>query len=264
MFYQREWHNVPFEELPEISYSTIAGPEFYSRFYHSLLSRPASPSPQWIEQKRKIGRLLATEFLNTRDSSAGLHAFSVGAGLGIVEGELCDHGYTCDALECEQNSLAWLKEHYPKVRVLVGDGRYLPCRSESYDLVFMSGVDYCFDRVQYRQVLNEMRRIVKPDGRVMNVCLSNLSIKGIVRGIAKTMLSPILPFSQDSQSQVLWGYQRTAGEHIKVGREAGLACESVCLIDKHFDVLTRRQEDCLYQSWPTLGECSMLLVFRRT
>jgi SAM-dependent methyltransferase len=260
LFYQSEFLRIPFRELAVENHAHVAGREFYAEIYHRLRTEENTPSSRWMQQKRKIGRLLAAEFLKTSDSSGGRRVFSVGAGLGIVESELCDHGFTCDALECEQNSLAWLKEHYPNVRVLVGDGRCLPCRSESYDLVFMSGVDYCFDRVQYRQVLHEMRRIVKPDGRVMNVCLSNLSIKGITRGLAKVLLSSVL---KGSGSQVLWGYQRTTGEHIKVGRESGLVCESVCLIDKDFDVRVKKQESCFYQSWPTLGECFVLLVFRR-
>ena len=262
LFYQSEFLKIPLWELTENTFDHVAGRVLYSKVYRRVRTSNFSPSLRWIEQKRKIAGLLASEFLKSKDSSCGRRVFSVGAGLGIVEGELTELGYACDALECEQDSLCWIKEHHPNVRVLVGDGRYLPCQSESYDLVILSGVDYCFDREQYEQVLREMKRIVKPDGRVMNVCLSNLSLLGIVKGIARTTFSSPFRHLQSSERQIPWGYQRTTGEHIKIGRGVGLQCESVCILDELMNVKARRKDGYFSLSWPTLREDFVLMVFK--
>jgi SAM-dependent methyltransferase len=264
LFYQHEYHNIPFRELKgEKDESRVVGREFYSTFYQALISRTTEASPKWIEHKRKIGKLLAGRILSTSSPQEQLRVFSVGAGLGIVEDELCSYGFACDALECEPYSLSWLKKSFPQVRVLVGDGMNLPCRSEVYDLVFMSAADYCFDRMQYEQVLGEMRRIVKPDGRVVCVCVSNLSLKSFIRGTLKKALINAWNRPHPVEGEVAWGYQRTIGEHLSVGRKAGLECKQVYLMDQDFNVQSIRKPTVRYMSWPTLRDHHVVVVFKR-
>ncbi len=263
LFYQREWQSIQFRELGAADRLGVVGREFYSTFYQALISRTTEPSPKWVEHKRKIGKLLAGRILSTSSPQEKFRAFSVGAGLGIVEGELCSYGFACDALECEPYSLSWLKKSFPHVRVLVGDGMNLPCRSEVYDLVFMSGVDYCFDRMQYEQVLCEMRRIAKPDGRVVCVCISNLSLKSFIRGTLKRALIKVWSRPHHVEGEVAWGYLRTVGEHINAGRRAGLECERIYLLDPDSNVESMRRPTSICRSWPTLQDHVVVVAFKR-
>jgi SAM-dependent methyltransferase len=263
LFHQREWQNVQFRELGVLDWSSVAGREFYSTFYQFLIARADGPTPKWIEHKRKIGRLLAEGTAWEGYPGKRLRAFSVGAGLGIVEDELCSHGFSCDAMECETRSLSWLKKNYPRIQVLVGDGLNLPCRSEVYDLVFMSAVDYCFDRTQYAQVLGEMRRLAKPEGHVVCVCVSNLSLKSLARGAVKSVLMNVWGSPHHADGDVAWGYQRTVGEHINAGLKAGLECERVYLLNQDFEVVSIRQPNAVHLGWPTIRDHVVVLDFKR-
>lgn len=263
LFYQREWQNIQFRDLPGVNRSSLAGPEFYSAFYETLLSRGTPLSPSWIEQKRKIGEWLAAEFLAKPARSSTVRVFSVGAGLGVVEGYLWSKGYRVDVLECEAHSLRALRSHCPEAAAIIGDARRIPCRSGMYDLVYMSGVDYCFDRDEYALVLREMRRLTTSNGKVASVCISNLSVVGMMRRTVKAMLKQEGGEADVQSGEIPWGYQRTVAEHLSAGRRAGLFCDGVYLFDQGFNVRSVRSPASVSVSSPTLRECIVGIAFRR-
>lgn len=261
LFYQDKWQGISFRELPDATQSHVAGREFYRTFYESLLSRHAEPSADWVVQKQNIARWLATALLKPFGAPEMLRVFSMGAGLGLVEGCLLEQGYHVDALECEEHSLLNLKQRYPRIQGIVGDARCVPCQSCTYDLVYMSAVDYCFDRFQYVEVLREVRRLLKPDGRFACICLSNLSLKGLIKGATQTVLNGILAQSADRERKVPWGYQRTVGEHVAAGQKAGLACEGVSLFDRDFTLRCVRRPASVRLGWPTARDYAVAVSF---
>jgi SAM-dependent methyltransferase len=263
LFYQDRWQGIWLCELPGATRSHVAGRECYRTFYESLLSRHAELASDWIAQKQNIGRWLATVLLKPLGAPETLRVLSVGAGLGVMEGWLWDQGYRVDVLECEEHSLLSLKQRHPELARIMGDARCIPCRSGIYDLVYMSAVDYCFDRIQYGGVLREAQRLLKPGGRVACICLSNLSLKGLIKGAAKSFLNGVVMQSAERERKVLWGYQRTVGEHVSAGRKAGLACESVSLFDRDFTLRHVRRSASARLGWPTARDYAVAVVFTK-
>lgn len=228
------------------------------------MSRDTKLTSNWIAEKQRIGQWLATALLQPFGAPEKLRILSVGAGLGLVEGWLLDRGYWVDVLECEEHSLSSLKQRYPKVLAIVGDARGIPCRSCVYDLVYMSAVDYCFDRNQYIEALGEARRLLKPGGRFACICLSNLSLKGMVKEAVKSFLKGMRIRSADGAGRVPWGYQRTVGEHVDAGRKAGLRCESVSLFDQSFTLHSVRRPGSAMLGWPTARDYAVGVTFTKT
>lgn len=224
-FYQTAWHDVPLKELGGDA-SEVAGPGVYSAFYGSLEGKEGAFEAAWIEQKKRQGGWIAETFLADVPSASVL---SVGAGLGWVEQEIFRRGFKPDVLECEPNALAAIEKKIPGIRGFVGDARQLPCDDETYDVAYLSAVDYCFTRQDYERVLSELRRVIKPGGRVVSVCVSNLSLKGLVKGLAKKALG-----RGPGPDAVLWGYQRSVAEHLKAASAGGLACARIFVFDHDF------------------------------
>lgn len=263
LFYQDRWQGVLFQDLPDSTRSQVVGREFYRIFYESLLSRHVELASDWIAQKQNIGHWLVTVLLKPFGAPDKLRVLSVGAGLGVVEGWLWERGYRVDVLECEEHSLLSLKQRYPALTGIVGDARRIPCRTGIYDLVYMSAVDYCFDRLQYVEVLREAHRLLKPDGRIACICLSNLSVKSLIKGTAKTLLHGVSVRPSDRGRTVPWGYQRTVGEHIAAGGKAGLVCESVSLFDRDFTLRRVRRPPSTKLSWPTARDYAVAVAFAK-
>ena len=266
LFYQREWQQVPFQELDAVDSSPVAGRAFYTTFYQRLLSDGPTLAPDWVRLKQRVGQWLAAEFLAPLGEHRALRVFSVGAGLGLVERVLWDQDYRVDVLECEGHALQYLKARAPASSFgIVGDARALPCRSDLYDLVYLSTVDYCFDRTQYTQVLGEMRRVMRATGTVVCVCASNLALTGVMRGFAKTILKHNGQTKPHGSAEAVpWGYQRTVGEHLSAGRRAGLVCECVYLFDQGFNLRAVRIADCPHLGWPTLREAVVAVAFKKS
>ncbi|MBI4596981.1 MAG: class I SAM-dependent methyltransferase [Candidatus Omnitrophica bacterium] len=256
LFYQREWQGIAFKELPGVDWSACAARGFYAAFYEQLLSRSFQPAPEWVESKRRIGAWLASTIRARAARGVAPRILSVGAGLGIVERVLDEARYHVDVLECEPHSLKHLQSHLPGAGVILGDARHIPCRTGSYDAVYMSNVDYCFDRSGYTQVWREMGRILRPGGLAVCVSSSNLSVRAVARGIRRRWLRR----SVRGPSHLVWGYRRTVGEHVRAGRQAALVCDAVYVFDHEFNPRAIRPAASVRLGWPTWADAEIAVV----
>ncbi len=262
VFSQREWQHIPLKPLASGGAAQVADRALYSAFYERWLAKGQALSPEWLAVKRRIGEWLEAECVAPLRTSGSVRVFSVGAGLGVVERALWERGCRVDVLECEGHSLRYLATQVPGVLGVIGDARQLPCRTGLYDVVYLSTVDYCFDHAQYVQVLREMGRIMRPEGRAVVICTSNLSLIDIARGAVKRVV--VHRSASHDDGQVLWGYRRTVGAHLRAGRAAGLVSDGVYLFDQGFRLRTIRRSGSWHAGWPTLGEAMVAVVFKQS
>jgi SAM-dependent methyltransferase len=218
-FTQREWHHIQFRDLPVSG--PVADRDFYRTFYTALLQREAGPSADWVAQKQHMGQWIAGR-LRAGAKGAGRRALSIGAGLGIAEGEVAANGFDVDILEVEPGSLRFAAARCPRLRPLVGDARALPLQPATYDAAWIAGVDYVFPRDEYVRVLRELARVVRADGRVVVICFSNLSALDMVRTMAERGRS-----TPAVSGEVAWGVQRSIGAHVAAAGRAGLRVERI-------------------------------------
>jgi ubiquinone/menaquinone biosynthesis C-methylase UbiE len=61
-----------------------------------------------------------------------------------------------------------------------GDGRSLPYRAASFDAVFLSFTLELFEAPDVDLILREIRRVLRPQGRVTIVCLTDIPESGLV------------------------------------------------------------------------------------
>ncbi len=260
LFFQREWQRISLKPLASASAAPVADRGVYATFYRQWTADGQALAPEWVAVKRRIGEWIADACVAPRGANGSTWVLSVGAGLGFVERVLVERGYQVDALECEAESLKYLATHVAGVRGMIGDARQIPCRDGLYDVAYLSTVDYCFDRLEYVQVLRELRRVMRPEGRVVVICASNLCLQEIARLAARRVLARRLARDRE---QVPWGYMRTIGAHLRAGRTAGLACEEVSLFDQAFRLLGTRPGASWRAGWPTFNDAVVAVIFRR-
>lgn len=207
-------------------------------------------------QKQLMGRWLLREFLDEMPARTS-RVLSIGAGLGVAETEIARRGFAVDVLEVEPTSIRFAAANCPDLRPLVGDARSLPLREGRYDLAMVAALDYVFSCDEYIHVLTELRRVIKPDGHVVVVCLSNLSLIGMARAVGSRR-------TVSAAGEVAWGYQRTIGEHVSAGRRAGLRTESVFHLTAGFDVTALRSGRSWLARIPTWRDTTVGVAFTRS
>jgi 2-polyprenyl-3-methyl-5-hydroxy-6-metoxy-1,4-benzoquinol methylase len=234
LFYQDEWQGLKLQEIYHAQNRTIADSTFYRSFYETLLTQGKDISKKWVAQKHNISEWLESEYLIPmlkRDIAPKI--LSIGAGLGIIEEPLLRKGYRIDLQECQEKSLENIIKAHPNVKYYICDCRNMrDISSNSYDMVYAVGVDYIFGRYDYKIMLDEIARLIKPDGIVIVVNISNISITGLFRELIRPFYYGIV--KKDSRG-IPWGYKRTLGEHFKIGRYAELTPIRCFIADKYFE-----------------------------
>lgn len=250
MFYQREWQSIPLQSLSEGN-DTVAGRGFYDAYYRAYLSGQGHVSDAWREQKHRLAAWLAA-----RTTPAG-RVLSIGAGLGVMEQMLVRAGCRVDVIEFEEPTLHNLRRVEPRIGACVADARALPFAAGTYDLAYLCNVDYCFDRDAYAAVLAGARSVVRPDGALIVISSSNLSLSAWARGLARTAVGSAVPRG------VAWGYLRSPDEHLRAGRAAGLRCDGVHLFDNEYREIASRPGEAMHAGWWTLRSRPLGVVFRK-
>jgi SAM-dependent methyltransferase len=142
---------------------------------HALSRRYPGPMPHIF----RWGLLWPRGFLSPRrliemlEPRAGEHIFELGPGIGVhalpVAKSLAPSG-TLDVLDIQQPMLDHLARRAAKAGVVnivprIGDGQHLPYGSATFDGAYL--IDALGEMPDPRGVLQELRRILKPGGRLV-------------------------------------------------------------------------------------------------
>ncbi len=208
-FYQTEWQGISFESFCSVSSTTMADTKFYEAFYKEFFKRNAAwsdISPRWIATKN-----LAAQLIASRISSHDL-CLSIGCGLGYIEKQLIET-HKCDLHVTETSAapLKWLAPLLTSDRLYIG---FFPdCLPSdcSYDFIFLSGVDYCFDQKSWEQFLLSVRSKLTDKGRclIISGSLQQESMKGMLR----YAISDLLVKLGIRKLGQFWGYLRTKSDY---------------------------------------------------
>ena len=103
----------------------------------------------------------------------------LGGGTGHYSFWLANHGYEVhlvDAMESHIETAKKIVQFFSLASISVGDARSCKFSDESFDIVLMFGPLYHLTDIRDRQkALSEAKRVLKPGGRLMAVCISKFA-----------------------------------------------------------------------------------------
>lgn len=216
-FYQTDWLGIQFASVSPTSKTCVADTGFYKRFYGEFFRRYAGLGdldPAWIKAKQ-----LVAEFIAGRSSTSD-RLLSIGCGLGIVEKYLHDSGYRhLDVTETSNVPLQWLRQWLPPERIHVGLFPACIAADIRYDLIYLSGVDYCFDQAEWIGFLRQVGGSLAPTGKCLIFCAS-VQESSLMRPLKEAIKDVADRLGLRSRGQ-LWGWQRSEAEHRAAMTAAG-------------------------------------------
>lgn len=218
-FYQTEWQGIPFESFSTVSSSTLADTQFYEVFYKEFFKRHATwedIDPRWIATKYRAAQLI-TSRIHDQDC-----CLSIGCGLGYIEKQLLEvHKIDLQVTETSATALKWLAPLLTPDRLHIGFFPACIPPESSYDLIYLSGVDYCFDHESWPNFLIAVRSKLKTNGRclVISGSLQQESVKATLRTFA---VDCMVSLGMRKRGQ-FWGYLRTMDDYKTAMSAAGFS-----------------------------------------
>jgi SAM-dependent methyltransferase len=248
LFCEKEWHNILLNNIADRkSRDKIADVTFYKKFYEAFDNNGGSLSPEWLTQKANVSEWIERTFLQLPAGAKkdSFKILSLGVGLGIIEEPWIRNGFQVHLQECQESSLKKLRSKFPTVPIYIGDARSVIAPAGTFSLIIFSALDYVFDQKCYGDLLKEVHRLLSPGGKAVCVCASNLPLRAMVFNLKK------LTSYKTEKNPVAWGYRRTIGEHIRLGKKTGLTAQKVYIFDNHFHLIKVRHSKLLL-GLPTL------------
>ncbi|MGV8948017.1 MAG: class I SAM-dependent methyltransferase [Candidatus Paracaedibacter sp.] len=239
-FYQSSWLGINLLDLAkDIGHDTkqIVGPNFFSAFYQTVLSKTKSgPNKLWLEKKSNLSKWLMN-FL-TQNSQNKSSILSVGCGFGVVEIPLIQKGLRVDLQECQTHSIQYMQKNHPDIFektsfILSVDLSNIP--SNSYDVVLSITSTYCLDQQTLLSFLEAVKRILKKGG-IFIWYDTVLSIEDIVC-YAKSTIRHIVVRDKSQQDLVLWGWKRSLRHQSLRANSKGLELIQTFYFDKDNSVM---------------------------
>ena len=211
-FFQTEWQGITFRSFAKLSMDRIADEAFYAAFYDEFFNRYSSWSsldPGWRSLKKDVAHLIASR-IQTHDA----RVLSIGCGLGYVEKVLNESipTITLELTETSESPLRWLRlENFAKAMHV---GHFPQCLPDGrkYDLIYLSAVDYCFDRDEWPRFLSQVRAHLSPiTGRCVIVSASMERYSSWIERVRCLAAVWLARLGLREQGQ-FWGYLRSVDD----------------------------------------------------
>lgn len=218
-FYETIWHGIPFSTLAGVNRDRVAGEDFYETFYHAFFNKHRdwnSLDPAWIGYKLKVA-----EFILGRIPGNNAPILSMGCGLGFVEKHLIESGVRgLEINDSSITSLRWLRPLIDESRIHLGRVPECLPPGRRYELIYLSGVDYCFDNAALTACLGAIRARLAPAGACL-VVSGSFDPGGLDRNVRFLVRRTLESLGMIDARGQLWGYLRTRREYRAVMRDAG-------------------------------------------
>lgn len=224
-FYQTEWQGIEFKEITTISETKLPGSAFYDAFYQELFKRYGNFSEldkSWQQKKKELADWI---LLQIKDNAKIL---SVGCGLGYME--FCIHRQHHTKVDLHvsdfaSHALKWLQLELPSKNIHYIENK--DRHDETYDLIYLSAVDYAVSTRSMIRLLSEQRTRLRPNGSCIMISASYLENNGKlilqaitgVRNSIKTILTAIGIYKRANCQ--FWGWKRTRHEYQRMVLDAG-------------------------------------------
>ena len=212
--YQTEWQGVPFQSFARLSSTELADATFYTNFYYHFFQQHQKWSDlgsNWIRIKLRTVELLAERIPKE-------HAvLSIGCGLGFVEKSLMEKGYNnLEVTEVSEIPLNWISSIFSIEKMHIGFFPDCLENDKTYDFIYLSGVEYCFDQPQLIDFLRKIKGRLASNGTFLLISYS------IIESGNDSLIPQLLAKSKDYTKLILeklgichrgqlWGYKR--GRH---------------------------------------------------
>ncbi len=212
--YQTEWQGIRFSEFTRPYHDRIADTDFYEKFYREFFRR--FTSQEQLDATYLKVKSEAAQFLGERFSGKDARILAIGCGLGIIEMKLQEMGYrNLFFTEVTDVPLKWVKTAFEQERMFVG---YFPeCipAELDFDVIYLCGVDYCFNQGELTGFLAAAKSKLKNGGHCM-VISGSYESEAIVRRtfrLVKAGVKRLLHYLRIRPLGQLWGVTRSRNEY---------------------------------------------------
>ena len=213
--YQKEWHNIEFNNFTNCDKNNIATEEFYDKFYKEFFKKYHNfddLNSSWVKYKISIADKILEEINDKKN------ILSIGCGIGIVEKYIVNKlsNINLTAIEPSKNVSRWIKDIST---IDLKDG-YFPnilVNKQKFDFVYANGIDYVFNNNDYDKFLKSIVDYGIKEFIMISASYYIPSTKVYVKDFIKDILSSIGLYNRYQ----FWGYQRSIDEQFSAMEKAG-------------------------------------------
>ncbi len=245
-FYQEGWQGIVFTAFTHLSFFRLASSKFYATFYEELFKRYGSwndlPSA-WRENKEQDAKWVAGEIVQQRsqypeDDGDVCRVLSIGSGVGFMEKVLLEliPDMELHVNEPSTAGMRWLRQIIPNDRIYIGSPLLCLPPDISYNVIYLSTVDYSIPTRELVRLLEALGAQLKPGGKIVCLSASLLEeeslIGSFVNGV-KIIIRCLLHYT-GLRRQQFWGWRRTRDEYRDLFQKASLAGVDDGFVDDMF------------------------------
>lgn len=216
--YQKNWFNIDFKSFAKLDSKKIADVSFYDKFYDEFYKKFKSYD-ELPESWRESKKLVADLILKQTDITERL--LSIGCGSGYVEYLIRKEGRNITAIEPSIRATRFLKQFSD---TNLYKGYFSDClkntREEPFDLAYMSGTEYCFNKQELDTILKQIYNFGVKKFLLVSASWYNRYNYNAKR-FAKDTIKGILGRMKLYGLGQLWGYKRTPQEFAQAFLKAG-------------------------------------------
>lgn len=243
--YQTTWQGIDLTEIARslnLMPDQVAAEHFYEEFYSRLRKNNFKFNKDWSEPKINIGKWLREYIDNIEvEMNRKVKVLSVGAGIGIVEEELIVNDYNIEIQECQIESFEYLHNKGIKAKKewIMYDLKGIT--SEDYDIIFVNGVMYAFIDKIYKELLNDIFRLLNREGRLIIIDPS-----ATIKSKLASAIRNIVYYTNKNKKRVFWGLIRTINYHVYLAKSQCFMLKSVISFNIDGKVVHNAKSFCGY------------------
>jgi 2-polyprenyl-3-methyl-5-hydroxy-6-metoxy-1,4-benzoquinol methylase len=218
--FQSQWHGINFKSFAKLSEKQMAESKFYEKFYKIFFEKFETYNDldsKWIREKLACIQILE----KSKKFNKTAKILSIGCGIGIIEKELItQHGFSnIEVTEVSMQPLKWLKKYLPLNKMHVGFFPECIPAENTYDFIFLSGIEYVFDDKDLLKLLTDVNKLLNKSGECVLLSVSHIK-SGIIYNIIRTLRRYKNSIMNAEKGQ-FWGYARNTQELSRIITKSG-------------------------------------------